>query len=337
MKAAIFEAPHQMRLGMWPDPVLGPRDVIVAVNAAGICAGDLYIYSGKNPYTEYPVVGGHEICGTIVEVGSQVDRVASGQLVVVEPFLSCGKCYPCRAGKPNCCANLQIIGVHRPGGYAEYVLVPASHVHVVPDGISPFMASFTEPITVGIHACRRGQITASEYVLVLGCGPIGLAIIEVALNRQARVVATDVIASRLAIAKRLGAETLGSDEKLAENVLAQTAGEGAPVVVEATGNASVMQSTVDLVAAGGRIVIVGLVAKGVEVSLPGLEFTRKELSIFGSRTETGCFEEALQLLAGGRIKYPEIASEFDLWSAPAVFAEIARDPAAIHKGVLVPH
>jgi L-gulonate 5-dehydrogenase len=337
MKAAIFEAPHKLRLSSWPDPVLGPRDVKIAVKAAGICAGDLYIYSGKNPYIQYPVIGGHEICGTVIDKGDEVGTLSLGQLVVVEPFLSCGKCYPCRVGKPNCCANLEIIGVHRPGGYADYVSVPASHVHEVPNGISPFMASFAEPVTIGIHACRRGQITASEYVLVLGCGPIGLAIIEVALNYNARVVATDIVDSRLEVAKKLGAEIIRSDELLAETVLQQTAGEGAPVVVEATGNPSVMQSTVDLVAAGGRIVIVGLVAKGVQVSFAGLEFTRKELSVFGSRTETGCFAEALNLLASGRIKYPEIATEFDLWAAPAVFEQIAKNPADLHKGVLVPH
>ena len=335
MKAAIFDAPHEMRLGSWPTPEPGSEDVVMAVNAAGICAGDLYIYSGKNPYAQYPIIGGHEVCGAVVKVGSNVHTVAPGQLVVIEPFLSCGKCYPCRVGKPNCCANLQIVGVHRPGGYAEYVMAPAANVHPVPNGVSAFRASFAEPITIGLHACQRGQVSAAEYVLVLGCGPIGLAIIEVALDRKARVVATDIVSPRLDIAQSLGAETLKADEKLMENVFAQTGGEGAPVVIEATGNPSVIQSTVDLVAAGGRIVIVGLVAKGVRVSLPGLELTRKEVSIFGSRTEFGCFPEALALLANDKIRYPEVATEFDLWSAPAVFADIARNPSMVHKGVFV--
>ncbi len=306
MRAAIFDAPREMRLTEWPTPEPGPDEVVVAVKAAGICAGDLYIYSGKNPYTQYPVIGGHEICGTVVKAGKNVEPLDRNRLVVVEPFLSCGACYPCRVGKPNCCANLQIIGVHRPGGFAEYVLAPASHVHPVP-------------------------------VLVLGCGPIGLAIIEVALNLGAHVVASDLLSSRLEIAQRLGAQTIHPDDALIEKVLAQTMGEGAPVVVEATGSPKVMQSTVNLVAAGGRIVIVGLVGKGIDVSFPGLEFTRKELSILGSRTETGCFPEALTLLADGKIKYPEIATEFDLWSAPAVFADLAQNSSKIHKGVLVPH
>jgi L-gulonate 5-dehydrogenase len=337
MRAVIFDAPHRMRLAEWPTPEPGPDDVIVAVSAAGICAGDLYIYSGKNPYTQYPIIGGHEICGTVAAAGANIKTFKKNQLVVIEPFLSCGSCYPCRIGKPNCCVNLQIIGVHRAGGYAEYVLAPASNLHPVPEGVTPFMASFAEPITIGIHACRRGQISAGEYVLVLGCGPIGLAIIEVALNRGAHVVATDLFSSRLEIAQRLGAQTIPSDDALIEKVLAQTGGEGAPVVVEATGSPKVMQSTVDLVAAGGRIVIVGLVGKGVGVSFPGLEFTRKELSILGSRTETACFPEALALLANRRIKYPEVATEFDLWSAPAVFADLLQNPSRIHKGVLVTH
>jgi L-gulonate 5-dehydrogenase len=337
MKAAIFDAPREMRLTEWPTPAPGPDEVVIAVKAAGICAGDLYIYSGKNPYTQYPVIGGHEICGTVVTAGKNVEPLDRNRLVVVEPFLSCGACYPCRVGKPNCCANLQIIGVHRPGGFAEYVLAPASHVHPVPAGIAASTACFAEPITIGIHACQRGQISAGEYVIVLGCGPIGLAIIEVALHRGAQVVASDLLSSRLEIAQRLGAQTIHPDDALTEKVLAQTRGEGAPVVVEATGSPKVMQSTVDLVAAGGRIVIVGLVGKGVDVSFPGLEFTRKELSILGSRTETGCFPEALTLLADGKIKYPEIATEFDLWSAPAVFADLVQNSSKIHKGVLVPH
>jgi L-gulonate 5-dehydrogenase len=335
MKAAIFDAPQEMRLGSWPTPEPGSEDVVIAVNAAGICAGDLYIYSGKNPYAQYPIIGGHEVCGTVIKVGSNVGAILPGQLVVIEPFLSCGKCYPCRVGKANCCANLQIVGVHRPGGYAEYVMAPATHVHCVPSGISPFRASFAEPITIGLHACKRGQVSAADYVLVLGCGPIGLAIIEVALNLGARVVATDVVGSRLEMAQHLGAETLEAGQKLMESVFAQTGGEGAPVVIEATGNPSVIQSTIELVAAGGRIVIVGLVAKGVRVNFPGLDFTRKEVSIFGSRTEVGCFPEALALLASDRIKYPEVATEFDLWSAPTVFAEMARNPSMVHKGVFV--
>jgi len=335
MKAAIFDAPHQMHIGQWECPTPGPDDVLVSVKAAGICAGDLYIYWGKNPYAKYPIIGGHEICGAVEAVGSNVVRFKQGQLVVIEPFLSCGHCYPCRVGKPNCCEKIKIIGVHLAGGYAEYVVAPSTHIHSVPPGLSPQWAAFAEPVTIAIHACRRGGIRANEYVLILGCGPIGLALVEVALAQGARVVAADILPSRLETARTLGASVLESDERLLARVLEQTNQEGAPLVIEATGNPKVMESTVDLVAAGGRIVLVGLVGTGVKIELPGLDFTRKEMTVLGSRAETHCFPEALQLLAQNKIHYPEVATEFDLWSAPEVFGEITRNPGSVHKGVLV--
>jgi threonine dehydrogenase-like Zn-dependent dehydrogenase len=230
--------------------------------------------------------------------------------------------------------NLRIIGVHQPGGYAEYLTAPANLIHKVPTGLSLTVASFAEPVAIGVQACRRGEIGA-EYVLVLGCGPIGLAVIEVAKARGAYVVATDVAPARLETAAKLGAKTLPANEHLLQMILEQTNGEGAPVVIEATGSPKAMEQTVDLVAAGGRIVILGLLKQGVMVSLPGLDFTRKEMTIVGSRASVNCFPEALQLLADGSITYPQIATEFDLWDAPKVFANLAEDPGMVHKGVLI--
>jgi L-gulonate 5-dehydrogenase len=324
-----------MRVGEWPMPTPGPDEVLVSVKAAGICAGDMYIYLGKNPYASYPSVGGHEISGVVTEVGRDVQGISLGAQVVVEPFISCGKCYPCRVGKPNCCARLQIIGIHTAGGYAEFLTAPAKNIHLVPNGLSPVFASFAEPVAIGVQACRRGQVRAGEYVLILGCGPIGLALIEVAKARGARPVATDISEPRMEVARTLGAEVMKADNNLLRNVLEQTNGEGAPVVIEATGNPQAMESTVDLVAAGGRIVIVGLVKKGTRVNLPALDFTRKEMTIVGSRASANCFPESLELLASGKIQYPRVATEFSLWEAPEVFSKLALDPAAVHKGVLV--
>jgi L-gulonate 5-dehydrogenase len=256
-------------------------------------------------------------------------------MVVVEPFLGCGHCYPCRAGKSNCCANLRIIGMHRDGGFAEFVLAPADRIHLVPNGLSPLIASLAEPVAIGVQGCRRGNLQAGELALVLGCGPIGLALIEVAQARGARVIATDISGARLAVAADLGAETFASDDKLLQNVLDRTGGEGVPVVFEATGNAQAMESTVNLVAAGGRIVILGLVKRGVTVQMPALDFTRKEMTIVGSRASVNCFPESLSLLAAGKIRYAKVATVFDLWDAPSVFARLAESPGAVHKAVFV--
>jgi L-gulonate 5-dehydrogenase len=324
VKAAIFDGPKAMHVGEWKKPVPERNEVLVKVKAAGICAGDMYIFQGKNPYAEYPVIGGHEICGEV-----------NGKLVVVEPFVGCGKCYPCRIGKSNCCANLKVLGVHCDGGYADYMVAPATHIHAVPKGLSPMWASFAEPVAIGVQSCRRGSVQEGELVLILGAGPIGLALIEVAKARGARPVVTDVLDSRLEFARELGAEALKGDDHLLEKVMEITSGEGAPVVIEATGNPKAMESTVDLVAAGGRIVIVGLVKKGTMVSFPGLDFTRKEMTIVGSRASVNCFPESLELLAAKKIRYPKVASEFSMWEAPQVFAKLDANPGAVHKGVLM--
>lgn len=335
MRAAIFDAPRRMHVGGTDTPEPGPGDVVVAVGATGVCAGDMYIYLGKNPYAAYPVIGGHEIAGIVQAVGSDVQGIELGAQVVVEPFIGCGSCYPCRIGKSNCCMNLQIIGMHRPGGFAEHVLAPAANIHHVPAGLSMSIASFAEPIAIGVQACRRGAIAPGDHVLILGCGPIGLALIEVAQARGARVIATDMLPDRLATARELGAEVLPSGEGLLPEILNRTNGEGMPVVIEATGNTKAMESTVDLVAAGGRIVIVGLAARGTSVSLHALDFTRKEMTIVGSRASVNCFPEALDLLARGAITYPRLATEVSMWQAPELFENLAEHPGTIHKVVFL--
>jgi L-gulonate 5-dehydrogenase len=335
MKAAIIDAPRKMRVGEWNTPEPGADEVLVRVRAAGICAGDVYIYLGKNPYADYPRIAGHEISGTIEKTGSKVSGIPKGMLVVVEPFIGCGKCYACRAGKSNCCANLGLIGTNRPGGYAEYVTAPIRNIHPVPHGLTPLQASFAEPLAIGVQACRRGDVKRGEYALILGCGPIGMALIEVAKTRGANVVATDISDNRLEFARTLGAQTLKADESLLQNVMEQTNGEGAAVVIEATGNPKAMEQTAELVASGGRIVIVGLVKKGVNISLPGLDLTRKEMTLLGSRASVNCFPEAIKLLASGKIQYPKVATELKMWDAPAVFERLTKDPGSMHKGVLV--
>lgn len=335
MKAAIFDAPKKMHVGECPTPEFGPDDVLVSTKAIGICAGDMYIFQGKNPYAPYPIIGGHEICGVVAETGQNVRGLRRGQLVVVEPFLSCGKCYPCRVGKTNCCANLQVLGVHRNGGYADYIAAPAKMIHAVPNGLSATWASFVEPVAIGVQASRRGDIKSGESVLILGAGPIGLALIEVAKAKGARPIVTDVLDARLEYARQLGAEALKADDKLLSKVMEITSGEGAPVVVEATGNIKAMESTIELVAAGGRIVILGIAKRGIPISFPALDFTRKEVTILGSRASLNCFPESLELLASGKIQYPKIATEFSLWEAPEVFAKLDSNPGAVHKGVLV--
>jgi L-gulonate 5-dehydrogenase len=271
----------------------------------------------------------------VTEVGADVRRFKPEDRVVIEPVVGCGHCYSCRHGKPNCCVNFCLIGLHRPGGYADLCLAPEQNVHAVPAGLDPVTASFTEPLTIGIQATRRGGVVAGEYCLILGAGPIGLAILEVARLRGARVVITDINEQRLTFARELGAETLRADDTLLPAVLEQTRNEGADVVIEATGDPKAVESTIDLVAPGARVVIVGLVKKGIGVTLPGLDFTRKEVNILGSRNSVGCFPEAIALLASGAVKYPRVATKIPMWEGVPVFAKLHEDPVALHKAVLI--
>jgi len=335
MQAAIFDHPFAIRLAEAPRPEPGPGEALVEVRAAGLCAGDLYIYTGKNPYVSYPRIGCHEIAGVVVGYGAEASGPAPGSRVVVDPFIGCGHCYPCRIGKRNCCANLTIIGVHREGGFAQFVAAPAANLNPVQTTLTDFEASFAEPVAIGVQGCRRGMVTADDTVLVLGAGPIGLAIVEVARAQGATVYVTDLSAERLATAAELGAVPVAGGPGLAERVRELTRGEGMPVVMEATGAPPAMEQTIELVAAGGRIVILGLVKQGVGVTFPGLDFTRKEVTILGSRASVDCFPEALALLASGRIHYPRIASRFPLAEAPAVFKRLADNPLAMHKAVFV--
>jgi L-gulonate 5-dehydrogenase len=199
-----------MRITDAPKPRPGPGEALVRVKAAGLCAGDLYIYTGKNPYVSYPRIGCHEIVGEVAAYGEGASGPAVGARVCVDPFIGCGKCYPCRIGKRNCCANLSIVGVHRDGGFADFLTAPAKNLIPVPVTLSDFEAVFAEPVAIGVQGCNRGMVTGDDIVLVLGAGPIGLAVLEVARARGATVYITDLDAGRLAIGEQLGGIPIGS-------------------------------------------------------------------------------------------------------------------------------
>jgi L-gulonate 5-dehydrogenase len=335
MRAAIFDAVGAIRLGDVPEPVAKPGEALVRVRATGLCAGDLYIFTGKNPYVSYPRIGGHEIAGEIVARGDDRSGFAIGSRVCVDPFIGCSHCYPCRIGKRNCCANLTIIGVHRDGGFADIVSAPIANLVPIPDAVSDFAAAFAEPVAIGVQGCNRAAVSPTDTVLVLGAGPIGLALLEVAKARGATVYITDLDAGRLTIAAELGGLPVEGGDGLLDRVLALTNGEGMPVVMEATGAVGAIEQTIDLVAAGGRIVILGLVGKGKGITLPGLDITRKEATILGSRASVACFPEALRLIETGHIHYPRIASRHRLEEAPHLFQTAADNPMAFHKAVFL--
>jgi len=327
MKRLKLLAPYQ--LGWEDSDPPRPRhgEALVAVRAMGICGSDLGAYEGRNAFQTYPCVPGHELGGEVLEVGSGVTGIQAGDRVAVEPLLPCGHCRPCRQGRYNCCQNLEVLGVHRDGGMAERVALPASLLHVAPSELTFEQLALCEPLTVGLQGVRRAQVVAGEWVVVLGAGTIGLAAMQMARSRGAHAISVDMMPANLELAGRLGAEvTLQAGGQDLGPLLAElTAGQGPDVVIEAVGKADTIQSTLDLVAFGGRVVIIGH-AKD-PVPLPMHALLRKEVDLLGSRNSCRAFPEVIDLVRRGvvdltaavshRLPFADAIEAFHLWHSHA--------------------
>jgi L-gulonate 5-dehydrogenase len=296
MRAAITVAPRRIEMQEVPDPIPGPGQALVKVETAGICGSDLHLFDGTNPYANYPLTQGHEFSGRVVAFNGPYDGpIKVGDRVTVEPLIYCGECFPCRNGRPNCCVRLNVLGVHVPGAFAEYIAVRTNALFPAGD-LDPELTALVEPVSIGMQVVTRGQVTAQDTVAVFGAGVIGQAVLLGAADRGARVLVVDKIGSRLELARKLGAEVTveAGMQDPAQVILDWTNGEGPSVAVDATGVPSVIRTAIDVVAPSGRVVIVGI--SDQEVSIPVIQFTRKELNILGSRNNTGVFGEALDLV-----------------------------------------
>ena len=336
MRKAVTTAPRQMAIVEAPEPVPGPGEALVRVEAVGLCGSDLHFYLGDNPYSTFPQTQGHEVAGTVLAFGRGYEGpLAVGQRVCLEPLRPDGACYPCRHGRPNCCVQLQVLGIHVPGGLAELYVARTGNLYAAGD-LDPELGAMVEPISIGMQAVTRGQVTAADQAVVFGAGPIGLAVLLAAADRGARVLVIDRIASRLEMARALGAEVVvdATREPPAAAIAAWTAGEGAGVVFDATGVPSVIRSAVEAVAASGRLVIVGISTE--EVSIPVIAFTRKELNIYGSRNNTGLFGEAVDLVRRNRERVRAlITHRFPLEQAPEAIEFALAHPAEAEKVMIV--
>jgi L-gulonate 5-dehydrogenase len=253
-------------------------------------------------------VQGHEISAVVLELGSAYHGpLTIGERVAVEPTVPCGNCYACRTGSYNCCAHLEVMGAHIPGGLAEEFIVDPARIHPVGD-LDPELAALVEPMSIGLQAVTRGRIGHGDHVLVLGAGPVGLAATIAAADTGARVVVADRISSRLDLAQRLGAERviLTPDQDLEHEAMRLFGEDGAPFIIDATGAPSLIRAAFDLVANAGTIVIVGI--SDDDVSIPVLTFTRKEVSVFGSRNSMGLFPEAIELVRRNRDRIRQLVT-----------------------------
>ncbi len=333
MKALLLAAPRKARVTEAPVPGLRPGEALVRVIAAGICGTDCHAYAGEHPAFSYPRIPGHEFVGEVV-AAPQDGPLKPGDIVVGNPPVSCGECYPCQQGRPNCCVQVEVCGVHRDGALAEFIALPAANLHPAPAGMSAEEAVLAEPLAVGLHAVRRGRLQRGEAVAILGAGPIGLSVLQAARALGARTFVTDLREDRMEFARRFGADAVGHAGQAREAAKAFTGGEGFPLVIEAAGEPRAVQEALDLVSAAGRVVLLGLIRKPVPV-VPW-DVIRGELEIIGSRMSCNAIPRALAMMAQGALRpQPMITHRFPLDAAVEALELAVTAPEGIAKVIVV--
>ncbi|MCB8889601.1 Zn-dependent oxidoreductase [Vreelandella malpeensis] len=302
MKAFQVNAPHDYRVAEIDVPTAGAGEVLVRVAFAGICGSDMHIIHGDNAFVRFPRITGHEFAGVIEAVGDGVEGKRVGERVCVDPVISCGHCYPCHIGRPNVCSALEVIGVHRNGGFEELVAVPAANVHALPEHIGLDAAALVEPYTIAANVLDRMQPHPGDRLLILGAGVIGMTILQMAraLGLE-EIIVVDVIDERLEAAKSLGATHVFNSrtQDVEQEITALTQGEGVPLIADAACVPALLPQMLRLASPAGRI---GLLGFSVQPSdLVQLEVIKKELTLVGSRLNNRKFPEVLELMASGQL------------------------------------
>jgi L-gulonate 5-dehydrogenase len=291
-----------MGLAEVPEPAEpGPGQVLVRPEAVGICGSDYHFFTGEiitppefGP--QFPRIQGHEVAATVAALGPGCPPgLEVGQRVALFPMAWCGECYACTHDRRNACPNFRIIGVHVEGALADYLTIAAERVFPVGDLDAP-LAAFCEPMSISVHAVTRGEVTAGESVVVIGGGPIGQSVALCALDRGARVLMTDLVDSRLELARANGIEGVNAAKDDAVTAARRWAGAaGPPVVFECVGVPATVRQAVDMVSSAGRVIVVGIGHQ--EVSLPINAFTEREIGILGSTVCTHeDFSEAIRMV-----------------------------------------
>ncbi|MCX6953347.1 MAG: zinc-binding alcohol dehydrogenase family protein [Verrucomicrobia bacterium] len=331
MLQIVLEKPGQFVATDGPEPVLAPGESLVRVHRIGVCGTDLHAFAGKQPFFGYPRILGHELGVEVIDPGSDPQGLKAGDRCSVEPYLNCGHCIACRRGKPNCCASLSVLGVHRDGGMRPFFAVPARKLHRSAT-LGYEQLALVETLGIGAHAVERAEPTKDDFVLVIGAGPIGLSVIQFALVTGATLAVMDVSEPRLAFCRdQLGVQhTVVAGSEAVAQIKAIGGGDLPTIVIDATGSPKSMAGTFDLAAPGGRIVFVGLFQGDVTFNDPN--FHRRELTLCGSRNALPqTFRDIIRLVEAGRVDTkPWITHRFALVDTPAVFPDkIAGNPAVL--------
>ena len=313
MKAAVFYGAHEpMRIEDVPTPEPRAGEILIRVAGCGVCHTDLhYLDHGTPTFKKPPVILGHEVAGTVAAVGAGVSTVREGDRVLVPAVLSCGHCTLCRTGRENICENSLMLGNHIDGGYAEYVAVPGKDVFRMPDDVPLVEGSvIADAVTTPFHAVvRRGRVAAGDWVIVLGCGGVGLSLVQIAAALGARVIAVDVKDNKLDTARRFGASAVfnaAGTPKLDREIRGLSHG-GVDVAFEAVGTAATQETAMNCLRTGARLVLVGYSPETLPLNAGRVMF--REIEVVGS---LGCrpvdYPRAIELVRQGRVRLRELVT-----------------------------
>lgn len=312
MNAAVLNKPLDIEVKQVPIPEPREDEALVRVHCIGICGSDVHYYEhGRigRYVVESPIILGHELAGEVVRVGSQVRNVKPGDRVAVEPGVTCGRCHHCKSGRYNLCPDVQFMATPPvDGAWAEYVTVRSDFLFKLPEGMSYEQGALIEPLSVGLHAMKRGRVAPSDRVLVTGLGPIGLlAVLAAKLYGVQEIYGTDIVPFRRELAKQLGAACVIDpvQENAVERLMELSGGEGVDVVVESSGNGRVVGDTVQLVKRGGRVVLVGMPAAD-EIPFNVNQIIDGELDVLGVFRYANTYPDAIQLLSKSGVNIEQV-------------------------------
>lgn len=277
----VMTAPKEITFRTVPIPQPGPDQVLVKIKQIGVCGSDIHVYHGTHPYTSYPVTQGHEVSGEIAALGQYVTDFTVGQKVTIEPQVFCGRCHPCLHGKYNLCEKLKVMGFQTTGAASEYFAVDASKVTPLPQELSYAEGAMIEPLAVTVHAAKRFPDLKGAKAVVLGCGPIGVLLVQsLKALGAAQVLATDISDQRLALARSLGADYAVNTgvQDFGQALTAAFGPDKADVIYECAGSDITMDQAIQNARKGSTIILVAVFGKRASVDLAKLNDSELDLN-----------------------------------------------------------
>jgi L-iditol 2-dehydrogenase len=337
-RAAVLEAPRRFEVGERPTPRPSAGEAVVRVAATAVCHTDLAIYTGRHPGVRYPVVLGHEAVGVVETVGPGC-RMAEGMRVVINPIIACGVCDCCVRGEENLCRRAGLLGRELNGSLAEHVVLPERYLHPLPESIGLEAATLIETLATVRHAQRRVSIDPGDAVVVLGQGATGLLHTRVArLAGASPTIAISRSAWKRDLARRMGADATldpAGRNSVAE-VVALTAGRGADVVIDTTGDPGLLRPAMDMLRPGGALLLYAISHEPVP-DFTTFPLYHKELTLVGSRALVAAdFEPAIRLVAAGAVELDGfITGSYPLHQAAQAFDDYERGPERVLRLLIV--